>query len=182
MRFSRWIRLPDSVLWFWIKSTRRSRKALFYVMNISRNGVQNILCASFRSCDHIILSVVLACWSLLRKALVPLIVICLEGPVAPRWPQTRWIDLSFSLFPRIKYSSIVLNTIVREELLLVLYQCQPYFVKWCFVVPTLVNWKWVAVWELNYFCCPGLYVACISSPILLQYTLKKSIWCSIDGR
>lgn len=32
----------------------------------------------------IVLSVVLACWSLLCKALVPLIMICLEGPVAPQ--------------------------------------------------------------------------------------------------
>ncbi len=152
----------------------------------------------------IILSVVLACWSLLRKALVPLIMTCLEGPVAPQCMTdaltTYKLNRPFFLFPRIKYSTValayavseyLLNTIVREEkkvyrwvIASVVSMPALLFVKWCFVVPTLVNWKWVAVycWELNYFCCPGLYVACISSPILLQYTFMKSIWCSIDER
>lgn len=153
----------------------------------------------------IILDVVLACWSLLCQALVPLIMICLEGPVAPQCMTDALTTYKlnrpfFVLLPSIKSSTValayavseyLLNTIVREEkkvysLVLASVVSMPalLFVKRCFVVPTLVNWKWVAVycWELNYFCCPGLYVACISSPILLQYTLKESIWCSIDER
>lgn len=83
----------------------------------------------------IILSVVLACWSLLCKALVPLIMICLEEPVAPqcmtnaltKYKPIRpffFFSFFFFLFPSIKYSTValayavseyLLNAIVREE-------------------------------------------------------------------
>lgn len=72
----------------------------------------------------IILSVVLACWSLLCKALVPLIMICYDLVYDKCTDYTNWIDLPFSLFPSIKYSTValayavseyLLNAIVREE-------------------------------------------------------------------